>query len=299
MEWNNRCNFVLYSLILYRGFSTFHALIAAWASLYLLLFSDLFDEDSSNDLIVNRSSTISNMFLGFSIGYFLSDLAMVFWHFPALGGLEYRVMIGRVILFGGVFPIVELCLKAKMAFPHNLKNFKSESHTQCLCFFRNKALPEASQTPSKWFILLISYLCQVLHHGLSMFSISLSLMSSQGQIYILMVLFSESTTPFVNIRWYLDVAGRKSSTIYIYNGIALFFGWLVLMHIPQILDLSYCRIVNFLHSVLHVGPLTLKIGMRNIGRKHFAYINERLAHCTSGAGVDECGMVLEDREGID
>ncbi|KAL1084720.1 hypothetical protein V6Z11_D08G001000 [Gossypium hirsutum] len=141
MEWNNR------------GFSTFHALIAAWASLYLLLFSDLFDEDSSNDLIVNRSSIISNMFLGFSIGYFLSDLAMVFWHFPALGGLEY-----------------------------------------------------------------------VLHHGLSMFSISLSLMSSQGQIYILMVLFSESTTPFVNIRWYLDVAGRKSSTIYIYNGIALFFG---------------------------------------------------------------------------
>ncbi|KAB2015078.1 hypothetical protein ERO13_D08G007500v2 [Gossypium hirsutum] len=77
MEWNNR------------GFSTFHALIAAWASLYLLLFSDLFDEDSSNDLIVNRSSIISNMFLGFSIGYFLSDLAMVFWHFPALGGLEY------------------------------------------------------------------------------------------------------------------------------------------------------------------------------------------------------------------
>ncbi|TYH23276.1 hypothetical protein ES288_A03G001100v1 [Gossypium darwinii] len=37
-----------------RGFSTFHALIAAWASLYLLLFSDLFDEDASNDLIVNR-----------------------------------------------------------------------------------------------------------------------------------------------------------------------------------------------------------------------------------------------------
>lgn len=99
---------------------------------------------------------------------------------------------------------VQLCLKAKMAFPHNLKNFKSESHTQCLCFFRRKALPEASQTPSKWFILLISYLYQVLHHGLSMFSIFLSLMSSQGQIYILMVLFSESTTPFVNIRWLVN-----------------------------------------------------------------------------------------------
>ncbi|XWS29098.1 hypothetical protein CRYUN_Cryun25bG0127300 [Craigia yunnanensis] len=150
VEWNNR------------GFSTFHALIAALASLYLLLFSDLFDEESSDELIVNRTSIISNMILGFSIGYFLSDLAMVFWHFPALGGLEYLL-----------------------------------------------------------------YLYQVLHHGLSMFSIFLSLISSQGQIYILMVLFSESTTPFVNLRWYLDVAGQKSSTIYVYNGIALFFGWLI------------------------------------------------------------------------
>lgn len=28
----------------------------------------------------------------FSIGYFLSDLAMVLWYFPALGGLEYVSM---------------------------------------------------------------------------------------------------------------------------------------------------------------------------------------------------------------
>ncbi|KAH1105384.1 hypothetical protein J1N35_009152 [Gossypium stocksii] len=57
------------SLILYRGFSTFHALIAAWASLYLLLFSNIFDKGSSNDLIVNRSSIISNMILGDQTAY--------------------------------------------------------------------------------------------------------------------------------------------------------------------------------------------------------------------------------------
>ncbi|EOY34743.1 TRAM, LAG1 and CLN8 (TLC) lipid-sensing domain containing protein, putative isoform 3 [Theobroma cacao] len=84
VEWNNR------------GFSTFHALIAALASLYLLFVSDLFHEDSSDELIVNRTSIISNTILGFSIGYFLSDLAMIFWHFPALGGLEY---IARIFLF--------------------------------------------------------------------------------------------------------------------------------------------------------------------------------------------------------
>ncbi|KAG2391398.1 uncharacterized protein HKW66_Vig0128410 [Vigna angularis] len=67
----------------------------------------------------------------------------------------------------------------------------------------------------------------VLHHGLSIGSITLSLLSGQVHIYILMVLFSESTTPFVNLRWYLDIAGLKSSKLYIWNGISLFLGWLV------------------------------------------------------------------------
>ncbi|XP_030962611.1 TLC domain-containing protein 4-B-like isoform X3 [Quercus lobata] len=119
VEWNNR------------GFSTFHALIVAFASLYLLLLSDEFDEKSHGDLIINRTSTLSDTLLG------------------------------------------------------------------------------------------------VLHHGLSMSSILLSLISGQARIYILMVLFSESTTPFVNLRWYLDVAGQKNSKLYTYNGIALFLGWLV------------------------------------------------------------------------
>ncbi|PSR94996.1 Transmembrane protein [Actinidia chinensis var. chinensis] len=144
LEWSNR------------GFSTFHALVVAVASLYLLLLSDLFDEDSHTELIIARRSTLSDTILGISIGYFLSDLAMIFWNFPALGGMEY-----------------------------------------------------------------------VLHHGLSMFSIFLSLVSGQGLVYILMVLFTESTTPFVNLRWYLDIAGQKNSKLYVCNGVALFFGWLV------------------------------------------------------------------------
>ncbi|KAL2557555.1 Translocation associated membrane protein [Forsythia ovata] len=143
LEWNNR------------GFSTFHAIIVAAGSLYLLLASNLFDE-SDEELIVNRTSTLSDTLLGVSIGYFLTDLAMIIYNFPTLGGMEY-----------------------------------------------------------------------VLHHGLSMYSIIQSLLSGQAQIYILMVLFSESTTPFVNLRWYLDVAGQKSSKLYIFNGVALFLGWLV------------------------------------------------------------------------
>ncbi|KAH9717082.1 tlc domain-containing protein [Citrus sinensis] len=158
LEWNNR------------GFSTFHAFIASTASLYLLLLSDLFSEDYYDELIINRTSSLSKTVLGISIGYFLSDLAMILWLYPALGGLEY-----------------------------------------------------------------------VLHHGLSMFSIFLALVSGKAQIYILMVLFTEITTPFVNLRWYLDVAGLKSSNIYICNGVALFLGWLV------------ARILLFIYFFVHMA----------------------------------------------
>ncbi|GMN23220.1 hypothetical protein TIFTF001_000026 [Ficus carica] len=139
-----------------RGFSTAHAILVAFASFYLVVLSDLFRKGSRDGPIVDRSSTLSNTVMGISIGYFLTDLGMIFWLFPALGGLEY-----------------------------------------------------------------------VLHHGLSMFSIILSLRSGQGQMYILMVLFSESTTPFVNLRWYLDIAGQKNTRLYIFNGVAMFLGWLV------------------------------------------------------------------------
>ncbi|KAL6203599.1 hypothetical protein ACLB2K_027299 [Fragaria x ananassa] len=93
----------------------------------------------------------------------------------------------------------------------------------------------------------------VLHHGLSMFSIFLSLISGEGQIYILMVLFSESTTPFVNLRWYLDIAGKKNSNLYVCNGVALFLGWLI----ARILLFIYFFVHMFFHfdEVKTIFPL--------------------------------------------
>ncbi|KAI3526397.1 hypothetical protein L1887_05649 [Cichorium endivia] len=138
------------------GFSTFHALFAAVGSLYFLVVSDLFDEHTKEELLINRSSASLDTFLSMSIGYFLSDLAMIIWTYPTLGGFEY-----------------------------------------------------------------------ILHHGLSMLALGQALLSGQVQFYILIVLFTEVTTPFVNLRWYLDVAGKKNSTLYMLNGVAMFAGWLV------------------------------------------------------------------------
>ncbi|CAL9782037.1 uncharacterized protein LOC135652101 [Musa acuminata AAA Group] len=157
IEWNNR------------GFSTFHAIVVAAVSLYLLVVSDLFKSGTQEELVINRKSLLSDTIFGISLGYFLSDLAMILWHFPSLGGKEY-----------------------------------------------------------------------VLHHGLSMFSIFLSLVSGKAHMYILMILLTETTTPFVNLRWYLDHAGQKSSNLYLYNGVALFLGWMA------------ARILLFIYFFMHI-----------------------------------------------
>lgn len=49
-----------------RGFSTFHAIVVAAASLYLLIVSDLFNAASQDELIINRTSTFSDTILGVS-----------------------------------------------------------------------------------------------------------------------------------------------------------------------------------------------------------------------------------------
>ncbi|XP_051131950.1 uncharacterized protein LOC127252000 [Andrographis paniculata] len=159
LEWNNR------------GCSTFHAIVVAASSLYLLVFSDLF-VDTETEMMINRTSTLSDTVLGVSIGYFLADLAQLVYHYPALGGMEYFI-----------------------------------------------------------------------HHGLSVFSIVLSLLTGQAQAYTLMILLTEITTPFVNLRWYLHVAGLNNSKIYILNGVALFIGWLV----ARILLFVYFSFHMFVH----------------------------------------------------
>lgn len=170
MEWNNR------------GFSTFHAVFTSVASIYFLVISDQFDENVHGDSVINSTTRLSESVMGISLGYFLADLAMIFWYFPTLGGIEY-----------------------------------------------------------------------VFHHFLSMFAIILSVTSGQSQFYIFLVLLSEATTPFVNLRWYLDNSGQKGSKAYTLNGIALFLGWLV----ARVLLFIFFFVHMYLHfhQVKQVFPL--------------------------------------------
>ncbi|KAK9156270.1 hypothetical protein Sjap_003750 [Stephania japonica] len=77
-EWNNR------------GMSTIHAIFITVMSLYLVFFSELYS-DQQFGLVPFRSSPLSTFALGVSVGYFLTDLGMILWLYPSLGGMEYVV----------------------------------------------------------------------------------------------------------------------------------------------------------------------------------------------------------------
>lgn len=74
-----------------------------------------------------------------------------------------------------------------------------------------------------YFILDLS----MIYHLLSLFAIAYSVFSGEGQFYTYMVLISEATTPGINLRWFLDTIGLKTSNAYIINGAVMFFAWLI------------------------------------------------------------------------
>eukprot|EP00252_Welwitschia_mirabilis_P017436 TRINITY_DN3865_c0_g1_i4.p1 TRINITY_DN3865_c0_g1~~TRINITY_DN3865_c0_g1_i4.p1 ORF type:complete len:268 (+),score=19.92 TRINITY_DN3865_c0_g1_i4:279-1082(+) len=157
IEWSNR------------GISTGHAILITVVSIYILFMSDTFQDYTQSTPVTLRNTPFTSFMLGVSMGYFISDLAMIIWLYPTLGGMEY-----------------------------------------------------------------------IVHHLLSISSIFLGLYTGDAHIYIFKVLLSESTTPSVNLRWYLDAAGLKKSKLYIVNGVFMFFAWLV------------ARIILFIYIFIHM-----------------------------------------------
>lgn len=157
IEWNNR------------SMSTLHAIFITLISTYFVFWSDLFLDNKHVGLITFRSSPVSIVSLGASVGYFLVDLGMIIWLYPSLGGSEF-----------------------------------------------------------------------IIHHSLSAIAVAYAMFTGEGQLYTFMVLISELTTPEINMRWYLDVAGLKRSNAYLVNGVLIFFGWLV------------ARVLLFLYMFYHV-----------------------------------------------
>ncbi|KAJ9147133.1 hypothetical protein P3X46_029328 [Hevea brasiliensis] len=91
-----------------------------------------------------------------------------------------------------------------------------------------------------WFYPFLGGMEYVIHHLISMIAVAYAMLIGEGQLYIYMVLISETTTPAINLRWYLDTAGMKRSRAYLINGVVIFLAWLV------------ARILLFIYFFYHV-----------------------------------------------
>ncbi|XP_011100502.1 transmembrane protein 56-B [Sesamum indicum] len=91
-----------------------------------------------------------------------------------------------------------------------------------------------------WFYPSLGGMEYVIHHILSLVGVMYTMLTGEGQLYTYMVLVSEATTPWINLRWYLDAAGMKRSSAYIVNGVVIFIAWLV------------ARILWFVYLFYHV-----------------------------------------------
>ncbi|KAL8151635.1 hypothetical protein V2J09_021443 [Rumex salicifolius] len=99
IEWKNR------------GMSTAHAVFIAAMSLFFVFWSDLFADDHLASPVTFRNSLLSTFTLGVSInlyllmsfafyvsvGYFLTDLGLLLWFYPSLGGKEF--VSHRLVVF--------------------------------------------------------------------------------------------------------------------------------------------------------------------------------------------------------
>jgi hypothetical protein len=66
----------------------------------------------------------------------------------------------------------------------------------------------------------------VAHHLVSLATVAYALGQPCGHMYMMWVLFSEVTTPFINLKFLLEYWGMKSSIWYGINGLIILLGWL-------------------------------------------------------------------------
>ncbi len=80
----------------------------------------------------------------------------------------------------------------------------------------------------------------LVHHLMALLSLYTAIDIRSAHAYVLFGLFTEITTPFVNLRWRLHEAGRAGSRLYLMNGLAMTAVW------------GTCRVVAFLPLFAHV-----------------------------------------------
>jgi hypothetical protein len=92
----------------------------------------------------------------------------------------------------------------------------------------------------------------IIHHSMAMAGVLGAALTGIAHGYTLAVLFTELTTPFLNLRWLLHTAGLKDSRIYLVNGLLMLKAWLI------------ARIALFLFLFKHLADHWMEIAAEEL-----------------------------------
>lgn len=67
----------------------------------------------------------------------------------------------------------------------------------------------------------------LIHHIGGIIALAGTMLSTKCHLYGLLLLSTEMTTPFINVRWLLVKADRKSTQLFLVNSVCIFFGWVL------------------------------------------------------------------------
>eukprot|EP00696_Hemimastix_kukwesjijk_P007675 gnl/Hemi2/19740_TR6551_c0_g1_i1.p2 gnl/Hemi2/19740_TR6551_c0_g1~~gnl/Hemi2/19740_TR6551_c0_g1_i1.p2 ORF type:complete len:271 (-),score=88.30 gnl/Hemi2/19740_TR6551_c0_g1_i1:185-997(-) len=89
---------------------------------------------------------------------------------------------------------------------------------------------------------------QLVHHAIGITCFPLACLYRECEYAVVLFVFTEVTTPFVNIRWFLMKSGLRFSRYYDLNGVFMFLGFLLVrvMMTPYILRFLYLNKAAFL-----------------------------------------------------
>lgn len=170
---------------------------------------------------VLRTSGTSTAALGFSAGYFATDLTMLVLHYPHVSEKRILKRIGslkEIIGWSG---------------QDNSKIKLGILNSNCVpdLIFHKAMFPLLAFThppsPFLMFALQFGDTLVAAHHVAALASVAASALTGQGHAFTLLLLGTEATTPFVNLRWTLDKARLRSHPAYLINGITMAVSWLI------------------------------------------------------------------------
>lgn len=100
----------------------------------------------------------------------------------------------------------------------------------------------------------------LIHHFVAALCYSHLLYGGYGHNLAMVAISAEATTPFINMRYFLDTSGarQKWTTLYLVNGLLITFGWLIVRIIAPTIGI-YTFLYGQFDQLLQQGPVATAI----------------------------------------